>query len=321
MTSCRRRHSSGHHDVDAPWSPWKCNENANRMECNGASGPPPPPRQLHSGSAGAGSIMGYPSTGVKKAAGFWCEVDIPPPEWNLKSCPASGTTLVQVLTYNLFWWNLFNLHHGGERSAGRLILQTEGPEKYDMVGFQECDDVWRVLHDANLHHDEYEALDGGRAIAVAWRKSKWTMLDHDSVDVGEDSRDQYYGKRSAMWVRLKSRQEDKTIFFMNHHGPLKVSQGGECTGSSTALNILKVIGEKALNTDVVILVGDFNAALGSSRIREMEKRLDRVHSGHIFGGVDHIFSNCGERGTGKTLDKGAGYYKSDHQALSATFGI
>merc|ERR1711994_979060 len=115
--------------------------------------------------------------------------------------------------------------------------------------------------------------------------------------------------------------EDKTVFFVNHHGPLRVSQGGGCTGSATTLNILKVIGEHAHSSDVIILVGDFNAALGSSRIREMERRLTKVHSGRIFGGVDHIFSNCGDRGQGQTLGKGDGYYKSDHEALSADFRI
>merc|ERR1712228_839536 len=92
---------------------------------------------------------------------------------------------------------------------------------------------------------------------------KWTMLSHDSVDVGEDSREQYYGRRSAMWVRLRHNEDDgKTVFFMNHHGPLKVSQGGGCTGSATAMNIMKVIAENAHTSDVIILVGDFNAGLG-----------------------------------------------------------
>jgi len=257
---------------------------------------------------------------LKKAANLWCQVDIPPADWNLKSCPASGTTKLKVLSYNLFWWNLFKKHGGSDRSAGRLIARTGGADMYDVMGFQECDDRWRVLRDAGLNEAEYEAIDGGRAIAIAYRKTKWTLLDHNSVDVGEDSRDQYYGKRSAMWVRLRN-AEGKTVFFMNHHGPLKVSQGGGCTGSATALNILKVIGENAHSDDVIVLVGDFNAALGSSRVRELERRLNKVHSGYIFGGVDHVFSNCGARGRGKTLEKGDGYHKSDHNAVSATFDI
>jgi len=277
-------------------------------------------RHESNGTIASPGIIGYPSTGTQKARNLWCQVDIPPDSWNLKSCPATGATKLHVLSFNLFWWNLFRRHSGGDRSAGRLLARTGGAEKYDIMGFQECDDMWRVLHDAGLHHAEYGAINGGRAIAVAWRKTKWTLLAHDSVDVGEDSRDQYYGKRSAMWVRLRN-AEGKTVFFVNHHGPLKVSQGGGCTGSATSLNIMKVIASNAHSDDVIILVGDFNAGLGSSRVRELERRLNRVHSGYIFGGVDHVFSNCGGRGSGKTLGKGDGHYKSDHNAVSATFKI
>merc|ERR1712187_482002 len=125
-----------------------------------------------------------------------------------------------------------------------------------------------------------------------------------------------------MWVRLRHIDEsNKTVFFVNHHGPLKVSQGGGCTGSATAMNILKVISENAHTSDVIMLVGDFNAALGSSRVQEMERRLTKVHSGRIYGGVDHIFSNCGDRGKGQTLGNGDGWAGSDHEALSATFRI
>merc|ERR1712151_60773 len=174
----------------------------------------------------------------------------------------------------------------------------------DIMGFQECDDRWRVVRDAGLDSNEYEAIDGGRAIAIAYRKTAWTLLDHGSVDVGEDSRDQYYGKRSLMWVRLQNKVSGKTVFFANHHGPLRVSQGGGCTGSATAMNIMKVIAENAHSEDLIVLVGDFNAALGSSRINELERRLSRVHSGHFLGGIDHVFSNCGAKGSGLTLGKG-----------------
>merc|ERR1712129_484501 len=85
--------------------------------------------------------------------------------------------------------------------------------------------------------------------------------------------------------------EGKTVFFVNHHGPLKVSQGGGCTGSATSLNIMKVIASNAHSDDVIILLGDFNAGLGSSRVRELERRLNRVHSDYMFAGVDHVFSN------------------------------
>jgi len=311
MAACRRRHSSmGHADTDRPGDRWKCNEDSHSMWCDEAA------------SISDGRV-GFPSSGRRKAANLWCAVDVPPAQWNLKSCPSSASTQVKVLTYNLYWWNLFDRHGGSDRSAGRQISSTAGtaqyPEQYDFMGFQECEDVRRVLGDAGMGND-YETIDGGYAIAMAYRKSRWSLLDHASVEVGEDSRDQYYGKRIAMWARLQN-GDGKTIFFMNHHGPLKVSQSGGCTGSATALNIMRVIGENAHSEDAIILVGDFNAQRGSSRIQELERRLTRVFSGDCMGGVDHVFTNCGDGARGEILGKGKGNHKSDHDAVSVTLRV
>jgi len=283
---------------------WRCDEAANEMRCD---------------TEMASDLVGYPSSGRRKASGLWCAVDIPPSNWALKSCPTSGSTTVKVLSYNLYWWYLFNRKGGSDRSAGRLIERTSGPEEYDFMGFQECDSLSRVLADSRMT-DEYRGIDGGRAIGLAYRHSRWTLLATDKEDVGEDSEDQYYGKRTAMWARFRN-AEGKTVFIMNHHGPLRVSQGGGCTGSSTSLNIMRVIGENAHVSDAIILVGDFNARFSSSRIQELIKRLIRVHSGTSMGGVDHIFSNCGQGARGETLGKGDGRYKSDHDAISAIFRI
>merc|ERR1712113_119606 len=114
----------------------------------------------------------------------------------------------------------------------------------------------------------------------------FSRLGSGAEDVGEDSRDQYYGKRGAQWVRLRH-ADGMTVFFINHHGPLRVSQGGGCTGSATAHNIMRVIADNAHTGDAIILVGDFNAEAGSSRIAELDKRLHRVYSGTSMGGVDH----------------------------------
>jgi endonuclease/exonuclease/phosphatase family metal-dependent hydrolase len=310
MQACRRRfRAPGQWGSDLPGDRWKCDEAANEMRCDESVKLPVP-----------GSPMSFPETGVLKAEGLWCQVDIPPPEWSLKRCPSSGDTVVKVLTYNLFWWNLFNIHDGSDRSAGRLMERTSGDASYDFMGFQECEDVGRVLSDAGMS-ESYTGIDGGSAVAMAYRHSRWTMLDHKSEFVGEDSRDQYYGKRRAMWARFQSIEENTTAFFMNHHGPLKVSKGGGCTGSATSLNIMRVIAQNAREDDVIILLGDFNARPQSSRIQEMNRRLYRVYSGTAIGGVDHVYSNCPDHASGHNLGKGDGNHGSDHDALSVTFRV
>lgn len=63
----------------------------------------------------------------------WCETPKPADDWSLfRTC---GSEIpVRVLSYNLFWWNLFGVRGGNDRSAGRLIEST-GP--FDLMGFQE----------------------------------------------------------------------------------------------------------------------------------------------------------------------------------------
>jgi len=224
---------------------------------------------------------------------------------------------VKILTYNLFWWNLFDRRGGDGRSAGKLIAQTSGPDEYDIMAFQECDDRLRILNDARAEGllGDYDALDGGNAIALAYRIDKWRLLDQGAQDVGEDSQPQYYGRRTAMWARLAHNSSNKTVFFVNHHGPLPVSRAGSCTGSATALNIMKMISDHAHMSDAIILVGDFNARWGSTRITELNRRLHHVYSGTAMRGIDHVYSNCPLGAEGRNLGSGG----SDHDALSVTF--
>jgi endonuclease/exonuclease/phosphatase family metal-dependent hydrolase len=328
MASCRRRHSSqGHHDTDLSTDHWKCDEDAHVMRCDDSSTSPSPPAGEAaafpiSASPSANGAVGFPSSGSRKAQGLWCEVDIPPPEWSLKTCPSSGSigsTSVKVLTYNLYWWNLFDRHGGSDRSAGRLMKRTSSDIPYDFMAFQECEDVARVLGDAEMT-EEFTPLNGNNAIAMAYRHSAWTLLSQNSEYVGEDSQQQYYGKRRLQWARFQN-AEGKTVFFANHHGPLRVSQSGGCTGSATSLNIMRVIGQNAHAEDTVILVGDFNAQPHSSRIQELERRLAHVYSGRVMGGLDHVFSNCPVGAEGTNLGHGDGHHGSDHEALSVTFRI
>merc|ERR1712160_205509 len=131
----------------------------------------------------------------------WCKINVPAADWRLKTCPGDGALSVKMISYNLFWWNLFSRHDGGGKSAGKLIARTSGDDLYDFMGFQECDDRDRVMGEAvssGLHAD-YATIDGGRAIAIAYLKTRWTKLASGHEDVGEDSPNQYYGKRSVVW--------------------------------------------------------------------------------------------------------------------------
>jgi endonuclease/exonuclease/phosphatase family metal-dependent hydrolase len=232
--------------------------------------------------------------------GSWCQASLPD-NFNLNTCNSIGAPLeVKILTYNLYWWNLFGIHHGAGGSAGKLIASaTKNSKAFDLMGFQECEDINRVLKDAGMK-DEYETVVGPHSIAVAYRKASWTALKHGVVDVAEDRRDQWYGRRSVVWVRLQHASTGRTVFFMNHHGPLPVNSGGMCGAAATVYNILKVAKDNMGSDDVVILTGDFNSDSNSLEVQLMRQRIHEVVGGTVFNGIDHVFSNC----AGIALQKG-----------------
>ncbi|CAE8649230.1 unnamed protein product, partial [Polarella glacialis] len=129
------------------------------------------------------------------------------------------------------------------------------------------------------------------AICLAYRKAAWSLLERGEQDVADDLPTKYYGTRGTQWMRLAHKKTNRTVFFVNHHGPLSVNSGGLCGGEATANNLLHLMGTKAQAGDVLILVGDFNANGASTTIQSLWKHLVHVYNGDSFGGVDNIFSN------------------------------
>lgn len=232
-----------------------------------------------------------------------------------RSSGGGSSIKVKILTYNLFWWNLYQRRGGNGGSASRLIAHNNNPS-YDFMGFQECDDVARVLRDGGLT-SQYGTLNGGHGLAIAYRTSRWSLVSSGQRDVGKDRHDQYFGTRGVNWGRFRHKKSGKHVFFMNFHGPLPVGTGGAYGGTTTAQNIAGVIREKARSKDKVFMVGDFNHGPGTSLINELERTLKRMYTGRSFGGVDHIFSKSGTVISKRNLGNGG----SDHDALDATIKV
>jgi len=215
---------------------------------------------------------------------------------------------VKVLSYNLFWWNLFGRRNGNGGSAGKLIA-ANGP--FDIMGFQECDDVRRVLGDAGML-SSHDYVVGGHATAIAYNKGTWELVASGRDDVAEDRPEQWYGRRGVGWVRLRHRTTDKTVFLVNHHGPLPVNTGGKCGGEATAYNMLRAIGLHAGAGDLKLLVGDLNADKNSVT----QGALKRYMTGSAYHWVDAIYSSCSAE-SGRALGTGG----SDHNAIEAVFEL
>mmetsp|Transcript_8199 Transcript_8199/g.24123 ORF Transcript_8199/g.24123 Transcript_8199/m.24123 type:complete len:390 (-) Transcript_8199:66-1235(-) len=277
----------------------------------------------------AGAI-GWDATDEAVGQEHWCQIGVPAETWSarqlVKPCSAApnGQVNVKALSYNLFWWNLFDKRQGNDGSAGKLIADSSQDAPFDVMGFQECNDVKRVLDDAKAAgmQGEYRTLGPvdpiTGAVAIAWLDSTWKALLFGIEAVAEDEAKEWWGARHVAWVRLSHRKTGETVLFMNHHGPLPISNpGGLCGAQATAYHLLRVIGYHVKPGESVILLGDFNANSTSATVTRLSRFLDHPYHGQAYGGVDNFFSLC----TTVTDRKNLGPGGSDHDALSVNFRI
>jgi len=239
----------------------------------------------------------------------WCAAEVPDADFTLKQCPNLGGMRVKLLTYNLFWWNLFGQRRGNGRSAGRLIENAGEGDPFDIAAFQECDDASRILRDARMSEDDYDYVRWG-SNTIAYRKNRWERLSYGKGErFAEDANGRW--KRGAHWVRLMEKTTGNKLFVLNHHGPLPVNSGGKCGGEATAYNMLKMVKENSDEGDAIMLTGDFNADAGAQTVRTLESYIHLAMS-HW---VDMIMSNCAGASVKETENLGSG--GSDHDALMA----
>jgi len=225
---------------------------------------------------------------------------------------------VKILTYNLFWWRLFNQLHGRGGSAGKLIAASNAQGHFDIVAFQECQDKNRVMRDAGLSK-YYQMFDAPYGKCVGYRKDAWELLDNGHGNITADVYWNDYGMRGAQWLRLGHKKTGHKVFFMNYHGGLSVNSGGVCGGPGAARNLLKLMNNHSRDDDKVILVGDFNSNPASRLVQELRTRLLHVYSGSVLGGIDNILTNLPASSVVGSWNLGnAG---SDHDALTTVFNL
>mmetsp|Transcript_83136 Transcript_83136/g.209558 ORF Transcript_83136/g.209558 Transcript_83136/m.209558 type:complete len:453 (-) Transcript_83136:80-1438(-) len=257
----------------------------------------------------------WSSSGATVGDGHWCQTSAPSDGWTLKHCSA-GTDAgheVKVLTYNLFWWNLYGVRHGNGDSASHLIQAMSHPVPFDVMGFQECEDGNRVLAAGGLA-GQYQVFMFGpmsktTALCMAFRKASFSLISQGQAWVAEDEASQYFGKRALQWMRLHHTVSGRTLFFANHHGPLRVGSGGKCGGGVTGLKLLTAIAQNAKPGDAIVLLGDFNAGPGSATLNQVGAKLKDFYP----AGIDNVFTNLPPQALVGKADIGNG--GSDHDAL------
>lgn len=227
-------------------------------------------------------------------------------EEHLPAPPAAGGQAdLSVVTQNLFWWNLMN-----QRGGGSFFDVFPGFGPFDVMMFQECDNVWQVRDRLGLSetHDVYS---GAHAVALAWDRRRFSRIAEGANTVGED-KPGLWGDRVVSWVMLKESNTQKTYWVGSHHGPLPINTGGSTGSEQVARNIAEVI--ESSQADFVILGGDFNADKNSITVRTLVDLTGMTL--HESDWVDHVVSR-GLMGVPETkILRGTG---SDHNGIKVTW--
>jgi hypothetical protein len=231
-----------------------------------------------------------------------CEAQEFPSSWgsfwnSTEEC--GGDHEFKVLTYQLYWEKfIIGLFGRPFNESSKLLVEPSGP--FDLIGFQECDDVETMLGNVGLN-DSYGKVHGPHGLAIAYKEAIWEKLGEGSEDVAEDEAQPgnlnpadrtwggHFGMRATTWVRLQHRASGKAVFFANHHGPLPMNTGGKCGEEITARSLLRTFFRHAQATDLKILAGDLNAEADSQTQQVLAEDMHRVAE----SGVDAIFSSCG----------------------------
>ena len=304
-----------------------------------------------------GEPIGWAPTGTKEGGDKWCATQGPAADWDLtRMCGAlthgqgltGAAAQIKVLTYNLQWWKNFKYWSPSNTinpALGANMVKDGVVQKFDLMGFQECENV-----DAIVGSAVKQGLKGnwktygvhGENLCQAWDGDVFTELSRGKAYIGEDENGvEYYGRRAAQWVRLTHKPSGKTVFYINHHGPLPINTGGQCGPRATAYNLLKTMGRNAMKGDLIFMTCDCNAWSMFQPPNEPTRPwryLDEIgtlacHIGHYFTnptvedvwGIDNHFSNCATPAktgwTVKTAGTVMGKGGSDHYALSLVYDL
>jgi hypothetical protein len=213
---------------------------------------------------------------------------------------------IKIVSYNLYWWNVKAKNRWGSLYDR---IKKQGP--FDLIGFQECEDVKKVVRGSGL--DDFDYYQGpnkpsNNPAPLAWNRQVFTVLaGPDKVWVASDG----YGGRYLTWVRLNHVATGVKIFFANTHGPL-----GNC-GSTLGRNWANGIKDNKAEGDVVFVTGDYNCGTGTKAMNILEDSLinDGVHD--IDGGIDQIITDVGFKESGGKQEG----WPSDHPLIKGTFHV
>lgn len=223
---------------------------------------------------------------------------------------------VAVVTYNLYWWCVSDEYGNcpqfkAEKGFQKLYQNIADHNPIDLIGFQECNDVGKVLIGSNLTHFQFYAPAGDAPLA--WNAERFDRVgEGGTIAVAEDK----YGVRFVNFIRLVEKKSREVIFFANTHGPLLQCAGEK--GEKVAANYLQVIDTHKQPGDKVIFTGDFNCASTDPPLLKLQKKLKNAATDMTFAGADHILTSHDVITCTNEFSQG---FPSDHDILRATLAL
>jgi len=210
-----------------------------------------------------------------------------------------GAVRVVVASYNLYWWNV-RRHRRWSQLHGRI----RGERPFDLIGFQECEDVASVVRSSGLRGFQYHQGPSPNPCPIAWNSAVFSKLGSPGHRwVAKDR----WGDRWITWVRLRHIATGAAVLFVNTHGPL-----GQC-GRTLGNNWADGVRANMRAGDVVFMTGDYNCGTGSGAMNVIKGMLTEA----VDGGIDQILTNTGRVVSGGTRPGSP----SDHPLVKGTFSL
>ena len=118
----------------------------------------------------------------------------PPGSPRLVAGSGPPSASLEVVTYNLFWWNV------AQNNNWDALYRKVDSQSFDLIGFQECDNVGQIINGVGRMRGRFDSYTppGMLINPVAWDSEKFEQLDAGWRQIGSDR----WGERITVWVRL-----------------------------------------------------------------------------------------------------------------------
>merc|ERR1712176_736515 len=184
----------------------------------------------------------------------------PRPELAVPSLTETGASgSVTVVSYNLYWWNLRQ-----QNRWNALWNAIRSKKPFDLIGFQECEDVASVVRNAGLNGFDYYVGPKPNPAPLAWNGQIFSKIGGPGSKYVATDR---WGRRHFTWVRLRHNPTGANILFANTHGPLD-----NCK-PEVGNNWVAGINENKRSGDIVFMTGDFNCWRGTPAMNIVQGKL------------------------------------------------